>query len=107
MLIESKTVFSGKYVYKLSYRLSVYGEEFFISIKSEKYDRREVVSQGKTPHAEDVEINESKLPIMQMNEAVEFFRKVSENLVFPYSLDYIIEDMEEIPKAEGKSKITA
>jgi len=92
MKTKTKIVFAKKYIFKLTYRLTVKKSNFFILIQSEKFDKNTFLFSEKATIS-GVETCEQKLPKMTLGDALEFFREVSTNLVFPCSLSYIIEDL--------------
>ena len=93
MRSETKTVFTKKYIYKLSYKLTVNMGIFTIHIESEKYEKEKFFSlKHSLPTA--VERSRCELPKIGYREANSLFEQICDNLVFPCSLSYIIEDLE-------------
>lgn len=93
MLLDCKTIFSGKYVFKLTYKLTKENNEYFVTITSEKFMKNTFISQSTTPLAEETEECKEKLTNMNKYVALNFFKELKNNLVFPCSLSYILEDI--------------
>ena len=93
MIHDCKTVYSGDYVYRLSYKLTNIKGNFFVTIMSEKFKKDVFLSEGDSPLAEESEESTEKLIGMNKLEANKLFQELKENLVFPCSLTYILEDI--------------
>lgn len=93
MRSETKTIFTKKYIYRLNYKLTVNMGIFTVHIESEKYEKEKFFSlKHSLPCA--CERSRCELPKMGYSEANSFFEQITDNLVFPCSLTYIVEDLE-------------
>lgn len=87
------TVLSGDCVYRLRYMLLKSKNGFNIHIQSDKYDKKTYLLDKNAPRL-CTETNFVALSITTTTETAEdLFNEIVDNLVFPVSLDYMVEDV--------------
>lgn len=92
MKTDCKIIFSGQYVFRLTYKLTRRKNKYFITIMSEKFMKKNFLFHSETLLLEEMEKCKEKLTNMNKSDALNFFYELKKNLVFPCSLSYILED---------------
>ena len=113
MNFKNKTAVTDEFVCKLYYRFVTLNDEYVIHIQAVNYDRNSYLIDASVPPL-STETNFVSLPqSVSHHDAKELFNEIAENLVFPISLDYIMEDFD-FPSPNGanyrminKDKISA
>lgn len=91
MKTKVKNVYKGESLYRLIYRLEKVQNGFKLMIREEEYDAVKFRMKKGTPPRFSEE-STVVLDSISEEEACIFFNELSENLVFPCSLTYILED---------------
>ena len=91
MKTKTKTVFKGPIMYRLTYSLTETETGFKLLIRSEEFEAKSYFSKKGTPPRFSEE-SFATLTNTTLSNIESLFNELSENLVFPCSLQYIVED---------------
>lgn len=91
MKTKTKTVCKSNTLYRLTYILEDFISGFHLLIRSEEFDRESFrLKKGTPPRFSEESC--TTLTDFSRDDAEKLFYELSENLVFPCSLKYILED---------------